>query len=64
MSDSPDIARTEILTDGSRVDQTGNGGWAAVIIRTASGQQPKATRQEMELRAMIEAVKMAEGHAR
>jgi ribonuclease HI len=63
MSDDPDIAHTEIFTDGSRVDQTGNGGWAAVIIRTASRQRPKATSQEMELRAMIEAVKMAERHA-
>jgi hypothetical protein len=35
MSDSPDIARTEIFTDGSRVDQTEIGGRAAVIIRTA-----------------------------
>ena len=35
MADDPDIARTEIFADGSRVDQTGNGGWAAVIIRTA-----------------------------
>jgi hypothetical protein len=29
MSDSPDMAHTEIFTDGSRVDQAGNGGWAA-----------------------------------
>jgi hypothetical protein len=35
MFDSPDIARTEIFTDGSRIDQTGNGGRAAFIIRTA-----------------------------
>jgi ribonuclease HI len=60
MADDPDIARTEILTDGSRVDQTGSGGWAAVIIRTASGLRPRATR----LRAIIEAVEKAEGHAR
>ena len=64
MSDRPDIARTEVLIDGSRVDQTGNGGCAAVIIRTASGQQPNATSREMELRAMMEVVKVAEGRAR
>jgi hypothetical protein len=35
--------------------------WAAVIVRTSSGKQPNGSRQEMELRALIKAVKMADG---
>jgi ribonuclease HI len=53
--------RTEIFTDGSYNDQTDTGGWAAVVFRKTSGQQTGTTNQEMELRAIVEAVKMAEG---
>lgn len=53
--------RTEIFTDGSYNDQTNSGGWAAVVFRKTSGQQSGTTNQEMELRAIVEAVKMAEG---
>jgi ribonuclease HI len=54
-------ARTEIFTDGSFNDQTRTGGWAAVIARTSSGQKHDTSSYEMELRAIVEAVKMAEG---
>ncbi|MDB5307459.1 MAG: Ribonuclease [Gemmataceae bacterium] len=53
--------RTEIFTDGSFDEQTRTGGWAAVIVRAASGQHPAKTSKETEFRALIEAVKMAEG---
>lgn len=53
------MTRTEIFTDGSHVNETG--GWAAVILRTASGKQAGSSSQEMELRALVEAAKMAEG---
>lgn len=53
--------RTEIIADGSFNDQTGAGGWAAVTLRTASGRQPGTSSYEMELRAIVEAVKMADG---
>ena len=52
--------RTEIHTDGSYNDRTDTGGWAAVVFRHTSGQQTGTTNQEMELRAIVEAVKMAE----
>jgi ribonuclease HI len=54
-------ARTEIFTDGSRNDQTGAGGWAAVVVRTSSGREADASSYAMELRALVEAVKLAEG---
>lgn len=53
--------RAEIFTDGSFNDQTGTGGWAAVIARTMSGLQAGTSSYEMELRALVEAVKMADG---
>jgi ribonuclease HI len=53
--------RSEIFTDGSYNDQADRGGWAAVRLRYISGQQTGTTNQEMELRAVVEAVKMAEG---
>lgn len=53
--------RTEIFTDGSYNDQTKQGGWAAVTVRSSSGQQNPTTSYEMELRALVEAAKMAEG---
>lgn len=54
-------ARTEIHADGTFNDQTGVGGWAAVVARNTSGKQDSTSIYEMELRAMVEAVKMAEG---
>ena len=54
-------ARTEIHADGTFNDQTGVGGWAAVVARSTSGRQDTTSIYEMELRAMVEAVKMAEG---
>jgi ribonuclease HI len=56
-------ARPEIYADGTFNDQTGIGGWAAVITRSTSGRQDGTSIYEMELRAMVEAVKMAEGPA-
>jgi ribonuclease HI len=53
--------RTEIHTDDTFNDQTGVGGWAAVIARTSSGKQTDTSSYEMELRALVEAVKMADG---
>jgi ribonuclease HI len=53
--------RTEIFTDGTFNDQTRVGGWSAVITRTSSGKQADTSSYEMELRALVEAVKMAEG---
>jgi ribonuclease HI len=55
------MPRTEIYTDGSYLDHTQTGGWAAVILRTASGKQAGGSSREMELRALVEAVKMADG---
>lgn len=55
------IDRTEIYTDGSFNDQTRTGGWAAVIARTSSGRQADTSSYEMELRAIVEAVKLADG---
>lgn len=54
-------ARTEIFTDGSYDPLTGNGGWAAVMIRTSSEKQSRTTNYEMELRAIVEAAKLADG---
>lgn len=54
-------ARTEIFTDGSFNDRTGIGGWAAVAVRTSAGRQIGASSYEMELRALVEAVKMVDG---
>ena len=53
--------RTEIHTDGTFNDQTGIGGWAAVIARTSTGRQDGTSSYEMELRALVEAVKLADG---
>jgi ribonuclease HI len=53
--------RTEIHTDGTCNDQTKVGGWAAVIARTSTGRQTDTSSYEMELRALVEAAKMADG---
>jgi ribonuclease HI len=53
--------RTEIHTDGTFNDQTGVGGWAAIVARTSTGRQADTSSYEMELRALVEAAKMAEG---
>ena len=55
------MQRDEIHTDGSFNNQTDQGGWAAVIVRAGSGQQTGGSSYEMELRAVVEAVKLAEG---
>ncbi|MBP3959921.1 hypothetical protein J8F10_32150 [Gemmata sp. G18] len=55
------VTRTEIFTDGSYNDHTDSGGWEAVVFRHTSGQQTGTTNQEMEPRAIVESVKMAEG---
>lgn len=52
--------RTEIYTDGSFNDQTGAGGWAAAVVRSASGSKTGTSSYEMELRAIVEAAKMVE----
>jgi hypothetical protein len=54
-------SRTEIHCDGTYNDQTGVGGWAAVSARTSSGRQDVTSSYEMELRALVETVKMADG---
>jgi ribonuclease HI len=54
-------ARTEIHRDGTFNDQTGVGAWAAVIARTSSGRQEGTSSHETWLRALVEAVKMADG---
>ena len=54
-------ARTEIHADGTFNDPTGVGGWTAVVARSKSGRQDNTSIYEIELRAMVEAVKMAEG---
>ena len=53
--------RTEIHTDGTFNDQTKVGGWAAVIARSTAGRQEGTSSYEMDLRALVEAVKMADG---
>jgi ribonuclease HI len=53
--------RTEIHTDGTFNDQTGIGGWAAVVAHTSTGRQADTSSYEMELRGLVEAVKMADG---
>lgn len=50
----------EIHTDGTFNDQTGVGAWAAVIARTAASRQQGTSSYEMEVRALVEAVKTAD----
>ena len=53
----------EIYTDGSAVPNPGLGGWAYAVIAAGnvieerSGHEPSATSNQMELRAIIEALK-------
>jgi ribonuclease HI len=54
-------ARTEIYADGMFNDQTKEGGWAAVVGRTSTGRQSRTSYYEVKLRALVEAVKPAEG---
>jgi ribonuclease HI len=53
--------RPEVHTDGIFNDQTGVGGWAAVIARSTSGRQEGTSSYEMELCALVEAEKLADG---
>jgi ribonuclease HI len=42
------------------VTETKNGGRAAVVLKTASGSQANTSSNEMELKAMVEGVNLAE----
>lgn len=55
------MPRQTIHTDGSFSDATGAGGWAAVVLNTRTGRQTGGDSYAMELRAVVEAVKMADG---
>ena len=55
----------KIYTDGSCLENPGNGGWAAIIIinkekKIISGNQKNTTNNRMELLAPIEALKTLE----
>ena len=55
----------KIYTDGSCLENPGNGGWAAIIIinkekKIISGKQKNTTNNRMELLAPIEALKTLE----
>jgi ribonuclease HI len=57
------MKRVEIFTDGSSLGNPGEGGWCAIMRyngkeRIASGGQKIATNNQMELRAVIEAIKL------
>ena len=52
----------KIYTDGSCLENPGNGGWAAIIndngnIKKISGNEKKTTNNRMELMAPINALK-------
>ena len=52
----------KIYTDGSCMNNPGNGGWAAIIndegnIKKISGSEKNTTNNKMELMATIEALK-------
>jgi ribonuclease HI len=53
--------RQVIHADGTFTPETGKGGWAAVILETETGAGEISSSSEAELRAVLEAVKMAEG---
>ncbi|MDC0857650.1 ribonuclease HI [Rickettsiales bacterium] len=51
-----------IYTDGSCLNNPGNGGWGAILIynkkeRELSGSQAETTNNQMELKAVIEGIK-------
>ena len=51
-----------IYTDGSCLNNPGNGGWGAILIynkkeKELSGSQAKTTNNQMELKAVIEGIK-------
>ena len=55
----------KIYTDGSCLENPGNGGWAAIIIinkekKIISGNQKNTTNNRMEILAVIEALKTLE----
>jgi ribonuclease HI len=55
------IRRQVIHADGTFTPETGKGGWAAVRLETGTGAGEISGSYEAELRAMLEAVRMAEG---
>jgi len=65
-----DGPRSGVFTDGSCEGNPGPGGWAAVwveddaIVREQSGGDPATTNNRMELRAMIEGLRMLPADAR
>ena len=57
------MKQVEIFTDGSSLGNPGEGGWCAIMRykgkeRIISGNQRDATNNQMELRAVIEALKL------
>jgi len=57
------VKAIEIFTDGSSLGNPGEGGWCAIMRykgkeRVVSGGQKVATNNQMELRAVIEALRM------
>ncbi len=58
------MTRQIIYADGAYHDGTKRGGWAAVAqVREAQGSLPNADSYTMELKAVIEAVRLSEGQA-
>ena len=63
-SSPPDSPTDGVFTDGSAVPNPGPGGWGAVWVRDdevvdkASGRDPDTTNNRMELRALIEGVRL------
>lgn len=59
------IAKIRIYTDGACSKNPGPGGWAAVLLfsnskQEISGFEPDTTNNRMELKAIIEAIKLAQ----
>lgn len=58
-----DNSKIEIYTDGACLGNPGRGGWGAVLLykehyKEISGNEAETTNNRMELRAIIEALKM------